>query len=123
MRDRLIELLKQAEAICNSRKECEGCAGDGKEGTECLDYHIADYLLANGVIVPPKVIGEKVWYVCEGQVQFTLIEGIEPALRLIGFPRPITRRDIGTLIFLTREEAEQVLKSDKDINVPVKAED
>lgn len=109
MRDRLIELVKKS-LIKHIDKTC------------MLAENITDDLLANGVIVPPKVIGEKVWYVCDGQVQFTLIEGVEPALRLLGFPRPITRWEIGTLIFLTREEAERALKGDKDINVLCKTE-
>ena len=49
-RDRLIELIQQADAICSSRKRCEGCVGFGK-GADCVDYHMADHLIAHGVTV------------------------------------------------------------------------
>ena len=54
MRDRLIELIERADEECKHNKNCEGCSGFGK-GEMCMNYHIADYLLANGVIVTPCV--------------------------------------------------------------------
>lgn len=60
MRDRLIELIQQADAICSGKKQCEGCAGFGK-GADCVDHHIVDHLLANGVIVPPCKVGDTVY--------------------------------------------------------------
>lgn len=60
MRDRLLELIQQADAVCSSRKQCEGCAGFGK-GADCVDHHIADHLLANGVIVPPCKANDKIF--------------------------------------------------------------
>lgn len=51
MRDRLIELLQGADKKCADTKQCENCVGYGN-GSECVNYLIADYLLANGVIVP-----------------------------------------------------------------------
>ncbi|MBQ7976574.1 MAG: hypothetical protein IJ300_12890 [Clostridia bacterium] len=49
MRDRLIELIEYADA---------NIPGFCIEG----DFHVlADYLLANGVIVPPCKVGDRVW--------------------------------------------------------------
>lgn len=59
-RDRLIELIQQADAICSNRKRCEGCVGFGK-GADCVDYHMADHLIAHGVTfkdVPDTNVGE-----------------------------------------------------------------
>ena len=51
MCDRLIELIKQADDKCG-HTSCGEC---GRFGTEddCLIGLIADYLIENGVIVPP----------------------------------------------------------------------
>lgn len=61
-RDRLIELLKQASEKCNTQKQCIECNGYGR-GKDCFKYVIADYLLANGVIVPKYKVGDTVWYI------------------------------------------------------------
>ena len=50
-RDRLIELLKQAQdKYCDI---CAECAEDGYKDHESFEDFFADYLLANGVIVLP----------------------------------------------------------------------
>lgn len=52
MRDRLIELIMgSSNYICDDTH---------------LTERIADYLLANGVILPPVQIGQKVWYIDGG---------------------------------------------------------
>ena len=48
MRDRLIELLMDSEAFNDA---------DGKADAK----HIADHLLANGVIVPPCKVGDTIY--------------------------------------------------------------
>ena len=60
MRDKLIRLLSDANEECKHSKSCENCSGHNK-GSMCMDYHDADYLLANGVIVPPVKIGQELW--------------------------------------------------------------
>lgn len=50
IRDRLIELIDDAEEECKHSKSCESCSGYGK-GSLCIIYHIADRLIANGVTV------------------------------------------------------------------------
>lgn len=49
-RDRLIELLHKAEDICDSTLDCDTCKY--VLSGSCKTVLIADYLLANGVIVP-----------------------------------------------------------------------
>ncbi len=86
---------------------------------------IADYLLANGVIVPPVSVGDKVYIIDEGD------EGTEPyvlgvTVTTVGYDiggfwitmslplgfkmsSHIGERSFGKTVFLTKEEAEQVL--------------
>ena len=102
MRERLIELLMDSEAFNDA---------GGKEDAK----HIADHLLANGVIVPPCKVGDTIyalqkersghfegnkyvvddegeWEVCDKEFNLSLLDAV------------------GEWIFLTREEAEQALK-------------
>ena len=124
MRERLIELLGKADKA-------------GVEYIDELDHpmeleeayaYIADYLLENGVIVPPIQLGQRVWFengtlneVCEATVirveynYFTSPQEwieIEYYSSIIGEHKYKSRIDlmIGKTVFLTREEAEQALK-------------
>lgn len=53
MRDRLIELLLNVDYALDT---------DGRGARDSAEF-IADYLLANGVIVPPCKLGDTVWYI------------------------------------------------------------
>ena len=54
-RKRLIELLKQN---CHCKDEdCSNCNSNGI----CFTHRESDYLLANGVIVPPVKVGQTVY--------------------------------------------------------------
>lgn len=67
----------------------------------------ADYLLANGVIVPPCKVGDKVYQVCNnGRIYESTIINVIYETTQIAFDESA----IGEGIFLTREEAEQALK-------------
>ena len=56
-RERLVELLKQN---CHCKDEdCSNCSRNGI----CFTHREADYLLENGVIVPPVKIGQTVYYI------------------------------------------------------------
>ena len=58
-RDRLIELIKNAPTT-------DTVFGDIKLKTPIQTVQtIADYLLANGVIVPPCKVGDKAWFIFE----------------------------------------------------------
>lgn len=106
MRERLIELLE----------DCGRSQMPMVAGLELWADDIADYLLANGVIVPPCKIGDTVWY----------ISGIHNSLVKSAKVEEIYHGDGGfafhlcrsytyfTLqqedVFFTREEAEAKLK-------------
>lgn len=61
-RERLIELIIQADNECANTINCEKCRAFGK-GSECVNHNIADYLLANGVILPPCKAGDTVYVI------------------------------------------------------------
>lgn len=67
-RERLIKLLKKTDELkCpypdKSTNECFGCEYN-VEGEEYCDHlRYADYLLANGVIVPPCKVGDTAYFV------------------------------------------------------------
>lgn len=97
---------------------------------------IADYLLANGVIVPPCKVGDKLFILYDddyGEYECgELCIGVLQELRVFaecgisGYPNiqecpeyycgqpfcstSFTRKDFGKTVFLTREEAEKALK-------------
>ncbi len=110
MRDRLIELIKQADDKC-AYAFCGEC---GRFGTEydCAIGLTADYLLENGVIVPPCKVGDLVYRVCKQKypVDSYRMHWEEDWVIMI---RPFDwsmMPEIGETVFLTREEAEQALK-------------
>jgi hypothetical protein len=84
----------------------------------------ADYLLANGVIVPPVEVGQTVWYIKGGYYRKTGLEARPIKVTEInkkwhgkilswGFIANGTRyrfSSIGKTVFLTKEEAEEKLR-------------
>ena len=120
MRNRLIELLLSKSCMTNRCPDvdCEKC--------ECIAVHvgdadkIADYLLANGVIVPPCKVGDVVWLI--GNMKMYTKEEI-CSRKIISVQKLRTgeiimhfkdgcfaEHAIGVYVFLTREEAEAKLK-------------
>lgn len=121
MRERLIELINFAHNGIGVKKN------ENKSVAEI----VADYLLANGVIVPPCKVGDKVWFIEKGGYHFPRIShGYVQhfdvrEMRGLGLTRNIVVQPIDTLedrlyffmfkwvgesVFLTREEAEKALK-------------
>lgn len=81
--------------------------------------YVADYLLENGVIVPPVKVGQKVYYVIEslGEVaegcirEIIVAEEVFVNFTLKGwFSQTSHIGEIGKTVFLTKEEALQALK-------------
>lgn len=107
-RDRLIDLIYQAGDLAH------------KWSTDNFTSTLADYLLDNGVILPPVRVGDKVYFICE--------ELPEYGGAYISEPLTITEvsdvrfwvehedenyfeyTDIGKTVFLTREDAESALE-------------
>lgn len=83
-------------------------------------YAMADYLLANGVIVPPVALGQTVYSLERGISQVFKGEVYEMVVRKeavvcratrIGYYSTVfTAENIGKTVFLTREEAEKALE-------------
>lgn len=116
-RERLIELkTKFVESF-----ECGDCTPANDKCRKCLTEKEADYLLANGVIVPPCKVGDTIHQVIGcfmakykvTQIRFDDImmwfycENKEYVKEQEHFLFDETR--IGRTVFLTREEAEKAL--------------
>ena len=114
MRERLIELLKEAD------KYASGVCTDYDEAQEVC----ADYLLAEGVIVPPCKGGQKVYIIgwCNDIEEFIVTDIFAKHNRddrtffrffaEIGAGSDIQfpSEEIGKTVFLTKEEAEKALE-------------
>ena len=106
MRERLIELIQTSVG---------GCA------RHCAEV-IADYLLENGVVVPPCKVGTRVYSIALGKVYEWDICSYTVDLEGISFinlafmegnnlySNTYSIEDIGKTVFLSREEAERALK-------------
>ena len=124
MRDRLIELVNKFDEL------------DFFVPPNWWIEHIADYLLANGVIVPPCKVGDILYrletpshiqddtylitefgvnsqYFSEGGKITIFIHRIWKGKPTTSY-EVITNRDIGKTFFLTREEAEKALERRKN---------
>ena len=139
-RERLIKLLKE---LCHCKDEsCDKCSSNGI----CFSHREADYLLANGVIVPPCKVGDWIWYVYRNEINKAKVDEIQYDVSKYGNysynfsiyaydfknKRGVTYHPINetaknksningvegmdwgedVFIFLTKEEAEKVLKGD-----------
>lgn len=115
-RDRLIELI--------SHKQCYGSPVEN--GVKSVSNEtLADYLIANGVIVPPCKVGDKVYYVFEGEIRelkvislsYMFLESFKHfnlhTTNSRGAVLSYEIKDIGKTVFLTRKEAEKALGRSK----------
>lgn len=117
----VLKLIKEAE---------EQFAGTGKALLDIEDY-VAEYLAANGVIVPPCKVGDKVYkimtsfgYVRECKVvgfhlgKFPTLRGIKRKEYFVCYSDHylyhIPFDDIGKTVFLSREDAEKALEERKN---------
>ena len=105
MRERLIELLKEAD----DATEVHDCDYPTYEKTMQAFYtSIADHLLANGVIVPPCAVGDTVY----GVVLLPMMFGdMKEEYAILETKFSLNNlKDFGEWAFLTREEAEAKLE-------------
>ncbi len=110
MRDRLIELLMNTPRLPIT----VGGRTNGK--TYQTAGNIADHLLANGVVVPPCKLGDKVYYITgihntlvkEAKVEEIYVGESGFAFQLCSNYTYFTLQQ--EEVFLSREEAEQKLK-------------
>lgn len=130
MRDRLVESLRNADINCENTKYCDNCVGYGK-GAECINYLIADHILADGWIRLPCKVGDTVYFADEYYHDSAEIDGINITKQGIGFTYvqyeygpDITEvwddgefsiDEIGKTVFLTREAKEQAEQKLKEL--------
>lgn len=115
MRERLIELIDRYTEG-HLENICQPYGTDG----------LADYLLENGVVVPPCWIGDKIYFVCGYNIAEYTVERAEYDLIFWQFhcENPhyvIEHREfsffderIGKTVFLTREEAEKAALKERE---------
>lgn len=111
-RERLIELLnKKYDHFCD---QC----GVNKDSR--YTENLSDYLLENGVIVPPVKVNDIIYIADENSNEFTGIDecrvsklewnGVFWAIFVDKDYCGYSENEIGKTVFLTREEAEKALK-------------
>lgn len=104
MRDRLIEL------ICDKLQDGCECYCNHPPCGKCKD--IADYLFANGVIVPPCKVGDTVYETDGVRIYESTIDEVTYYTNNVIYYTSGVAFDetaIGHSVFLTREEAEAKL--------------
>lgn len=123
MKDRLIELLDNA-VIGRGTYLADGTLVDvcGEKAIDKITaIALADYLLANGVIVPPCKVGDIVYAIFEGKIETLKVvhaiieesaEGVSKYYDAENkfLKMPFAECHIGKSIFLTPEAAEQALE-------------
>ena len=104
-RDRLIELLYPAVAdVIDNRKGL---------------VEIADYLLSNGIIVPPCKVGDKLYCVTNltHSIAETVVIGMwigDGTFSILTIHGVIVDGSIGKTVFLTKSQAEEALKNEQE---------
>ena len=113
MRERLMELIIESDILCDT------C---GESSPSYCAEAIADYLLEQGVIVPPCKVGQtvfKIEYRQGSRVKFvkeTTVSRIaidNDGIWIFCACNPIVKCKFGKLVFLTREDAEKALRGDE----------
>ena len=104
MRDRLIELMQER----------------GNKNTDSFPFErVADYLLANGVIVPPCKIGTTIYMIVGKRAKVTRATGTRKYFKFIKTTRLTyynlerVLKDFGKTVFLSREDAERALRKEQ----------
>ena len=128
MRDRLLKLCKKSQAEWLEKTY-------DHETEQKLEEYVADYLLANGVILPPCKVGDMVYRVIEmgTGIRFKQVGrcgiGHSQGYKIVPCEEKIKRfirtvevsknnffdicENFGKTVFLTREEAEAKLKGEQ----------
>ena len=120
-RTKLINLLHEANDMCNATEECATCVGFG-HGNECLMHLIADHLIASGVTIPICKVGDKLYEALQDEEEGAFIEELtvtEVGTKAVFYSSYYPPQDdirsyvliseIGKTVFPTREEAENYI--------------
>ena len=110
-RDRLIELIRKSDVLCDY------C---GDYGNSYCTEALADYLISNGVILPPCKVGDVVYVISKGNIlpfvvnRIITTDYIKIKVDYIGGRdyeiKYLLPDHFGKTVFLTKEEAEKALK-------------
>ena len=123
-RERLIELINNYPCMSTA----EDCF------MESISDDLADYLLANGVIVPPCKVDDEVWFLYRltekyGGTRIVKAEVVKLMYNTVGQMsqwwlqivyddidgrQDVTEALLGKTVFLTKEEAEQALRKEDE---------
>ena len=98
MRDRLIEIIEKSYMV---------------GGYDIFD--LADHLIANGVILPPCKVGDKLYITTSisKEIVESVVLGVwmaEDNISILTIHGSIHNNSLGKTVFLTKEEAEAALK-------------
>jgi hypothetical protein len=111
-RDRLIELISQKQQYGIATEE-------PPEAIYTIENHqLADYLLANGVIVPPCKVGDTVYYIAGKKVYKSKCHAISQhkgglQIHLYDYDGDNARYTAKD-VFLTKSQAEVALKNEQE---------
>lgn len=126
MRDRLIELIDNAtvEKVQYYPSGTPAVMCCEKAVNKSTAIQLADYLLANGVIVPPCKVGDTLYVISQmkdkrilpfiNEYEVTSISIKKKSIviyhEMDGYIKIFKQNDFGKTVFLTKEEAERALK-------------
>lgn len=121
-KDKLIKLIHEAEDEYMVYEMAEQALANGV--FKSREEYIADYLIANGVILLPCKVGNVVYCLIQGfenPLKATIkriviqADGVIISCSVLGyFGQSYMATDFGKTIFLTKEEAERALERNKD---------
>lgn len=109
-REKLIELIVNAKPY--DSYECTICTKDDVACECCGAEKLADYLLANGIIVPPCKVGDKVYewdYDFETDTDY-VIESHVCGFAIMTEMGIYPLRNFGKTVFPSKEDAEKALQ-------------
>lgn len=102
---------------------CDFCGESGDVGKRNVIEKTADYLLENGVIIPPVKVGDTIYEIHERRkgnewvkiISERVVHGVEIGvggciIARCGTTVSVFLSELGETVFLTREEAEKALK-------------
>lgn len=117
-RKRLVELCEDVVLSCKSSL-CADCEHNKIDYPHCMSEHFADHLLVNGIVVPLCKVGDAIFRIDDKRVfDWWDVEHIEiyadETVYIDDSGNQFTEEDIGRKIFITREEAEKMVKRKED---------
>ena len=106
-KEKLVELINEADSNYNFELSV------GKIPKPRVEYE-AEFLLENGVIVPPCKVGDDLWCIRKNHIEFFEVARIVMWAGIMYFEslrnlQNANEEEFGKFVFLTKEEAEKAL--------------